>query len=31
VVALICLLALLFMARLVSRPSLDKTLRLNED
>ena len=27
----ICLVAVLFMARLVSRPSLDKTLRLNED
>jgi hypothetical protein len=30
-VTLICLAALLLMARIVSRPSLNQTLRLNED
>jgi len=28
---IICLLALLLMARIVSRPSIGQTLRLNED
>jgi hypothetical protein len=31
ILAIICLAALLLMARIVSRPSLSQTLRLNED
>ena len=31
VLALTCMMALLLMARIVSRPSLSQTLRLNED